>query len=251
MWLYSSGKYEPVHNIRIFEYQPGRKGDYAREFLNGFKKYLHTDAYAGYEKVEETIHCLCWSHVRRYFVEAVPPDIEDISCTIAKEGIIQINELFKIEKELAGFTHEKRKEERLLQEKPLLQAFWSWLETNKNKVLPKSKLGRAINYACVNQNNLQTYLKDGRCDISNNLAENSIRPFTVGRKNWLFSGSPKGARASAAVYSIIETCKANKIDAYKYLIYLFKYLPTLPLIRDPELIDGYLPWNADIQNNCK
>ena len=251
MWLYSSGKYEPVHNIRIFEYQPGRKGDYAREFLNGFKKYLHTDAYAGYEKVEGTIHCLCWSHVRRYFVEAVPSDIEDISCTIAKEGIIQINELFKIEKELAGFTHEKRKEERLLQEKPLLQAFWSWLETNRNKVLPKSKIGRAINYACANQNNLQTYLKDGRCDISNNLAENSIRPFTVGRKNWLFSGSPKGARASAAVYSIIETCKANKIDAYKYLIYLFKYLPTLPLIRDPGLIDGYLPWSTDIQNNCK
>ena len=251
MWLYSSGKYEPAHNIRIFEYQPGRKGDYAREFLNGFKKYLHTDAYAGYEKVEGTIHCLCWSHVRRYFVEAVPPDIDDISCTIAKEGITQINKFFKIEKKLAGFAHEKRKEERLLQEKPLLRAFWSWIETNRNKVLPKSKIGRAINYAYLNQNNLQTYLEDGRCDISNNLAENSIRPFTVGRKNWLFSGSPKGARASAAVYSIIETCKANKIDAYKYLIYLFEYLPTLPLIRDPELIDGYLPWSADIQNNCK
>ncbi len=218
MWLYSSGKYDPIHNIRIFEYQPGRKGDYAQNFLQGYNGYLHTDAYVGYEKVENIKHCLCWAHARRYFVEAIPSDTDELSGTIAQESIKQINKLFAIEKLLIKEPIQNRQKERLQQEKPLLEAYWSYLKINKNKILPKSKLGKAINYALNNQQKLQTYLENGHCDISNNLAENSIRPFTIGRKNWLFSGSPKGAKASAAVYSIIETCKANKIDTYKYIL---------------------------------
>lgn len=251
MWLYASGKYKPKHNIRIFEYQPGRSGSYAKEFLKGFKGYLHTDAYSGYEKVEEVKHCLCWSHARRYFVDALPSDLKDLAGTLGKEGIEKINQLFKIEKKLDAFSPEKRQKERLLQEKPLLQAFWSWIETNKGKVLPKSKLSQAMNYASANRKGLEAYLEDGRCNISNNLAENSIRPFIVGRKNWLFSGNPKGAEASAAVYSIIETCKANEIDANKYLIYLFEHLPNLPFLRQPELLDDYLPWSPEVPNNCR
>ncbi|WP_196611179.1 IS66 family transposase [Pectinatus brassicae] len=250
MWLYSSGKYDPLHNIRIFEYQPGRKGDYAQNFLKGYNGYLHTDAYVGYEKVENIKHCLCWAHARRYFVDAIPSDTDDLSGTIAQESIKQINKLFAIEKILIEESIQNRQKERLQQEKPLLEAYWSYLEINKDKILPKSKLGKAINYALNNQQKLQTYLEDGQCDISNNLAENSIRPFTIGRKNWLFSGSPKGAKASAAAYSIIETCKANKIDAYKYLEYIFKKLPNQPIIHNPALIENYLPWSDEIKNNC-
>jgi len=138
-----------------------------------------------------------------------------------------------------------------LQEKPVLDAFWAWLETNKGKVLPKSKLFKAMNYAQNQRKGLEAFLEDGNCSLSNNLAENSIRPFTIGRKNWLFSGSPKGAAASAAIYSLIETCKANGINEYKYLKYLFETLPNLEFQRNPERLEEYLPWSQDIQEICR
>lgn len=251
MWLYASGKYEVAHNIRVFEYQPGRKGEYPKEFLKEFHGYLHTDAYAGYEKVENIKRCLCWSHVRREFVDALPENLADESQTLCKAGIEQINELFAIEKELETLGQEERKKQRLEREKPALEAFWSWIEINKGKVLPKSKLSKAMAYAQNHKKELENYLEDGNCNISNNLAENSIRPFTIGRKNWLFSGNPKGAKASAAVYSIIETCKANGVDGYKYLCYIFENLPNIEFMRQPEILDQYLPWSPAIQENCK
>ena len=251
MWLYASGKYEPLHKIRLFDYQASRSGSCAKEYLQGFHGYLHTDAYAGYEKVQDVTRCLCWAHARRYFVDAVAPGIDDLSESLAKEGIEQINKLFEIEKELADLSIEERQEQRLQREKPLLQAFWSWIETRKGSVLPKSRLCQAMNYAAANRKGLEAYLQDGRCNISNNLAEGSIRPFTIGRKNWLFSGSPKGATASAAVYSLIETCKANEIDPYKYLIYLLEHLPNEPFQRQPEILQKYLPWSSEVLSNCK
>jgi len=110
-------------------------------------------------------------------------------------------------------------------------------------ILPKSKLGGALNYALNHKRELMNYLEDGNCSISNNLAENSIRPFTIGRKNWLFSGSPKGAAASAAVYSIIESAKANGLSPYKYLYYIFSELPGVQFGQHPEFLEDYLPWS--------
>lgn len=251
MWVYASGKYGATYKIRIFDYQPGRNGNYAKEFLHPFHGYLHTDAYAGYNKVADVTRCFCWSHVRRDFVDALPENIEDEAGTLAKAGIEQINRLFALEKEFEPLDQAERKKQRLLQEKPVLDAFWSWIETNKGKVLPKSKLSKAMNYAQNHRKGLEAFLEDGNCSLSNNLAENSIRPFTIGRKNWLFSGSPKGAAASAAVYSLIETCKANEISAYKYLKYLFETLPNLEFQRDPKLLEAYLPWSPIVQEICR
>lgn len=250
MWLYASGQFETGHAIRIFDYQPTRKGDHASTFLEGFHGYLHTDDYGGYGKVNQVQHCLCWSHVRRKFVDAKPASMSDETGTLVREGMDQIGQLFAIEKTLAGMTAEERKPERLRQEKPLLEAFWVWAESYESKVLPKSKISTALHYALSNKEGLERYLTDGRCAISNNLAENSIRPFTIGRKNWLFSGSPKGAAASACVYSIIETCKANGIDAEKYLIHLFQQLPNVD-ITQPAILEQYLPWNPAIKEICK
>jgi transposase len=251
MWVYASGKYGAKHAIRIFEYQPGRNGKYPQEFLQGFRGYLHTDAYAAYNKVGEVTRCLCWSHVRRDFIDAMPKDVNDEESTLTKSGIEQINQLFYLEKEFASLKAEERKKQRLLQEKPVLEAFWLWIETNKGKVLPKSNLRKAMNYAENNKKGLEAFLEDGNCSLSNNLAENSIRPFTIGRKNWLFSGSPKGATASAAIYSLIETCKANGVKEYKYLKYLLETLPNIPFMRNPELLEDHLPWSEKIQQICK
>ena len=128
------------------------------------------DAYSGYNAVSGVKRCLCYTHLRRAFVEALPPD--------------------------------QKKKERLIREKPLLEAFWSWAEKSAIGELPKSKLSKAFHYALNNREGFWNYLEDGNCSISNSLAENCIRPFVIGRKNWLFSGSPKGAEASAGIYTL-------------------------------------------------
>ncbi len=250
MWVYSTGQY-CKNPIRIFEYQPGRSGKYPQAFLKGFKGYLHTDAYSGYKKIPEITRCLCWAHLRRNFVDALPKDIKSPEATIPSQGITFCNQLFEIEKTLEGLSCEERKSMRLEHEKPVLDAFWTWVDSKKSQVLPKSKPSEALNYAQNHKDDLMNYLKDGNCSISNNLAENSIRPFTIGRKNWLFSGSPKGASASAAVYSIIETAKANSLNPYKYLNFIFSELPGVQFGQHPEFLEDYLPWNQEVQTTCK
>ncbi len=251
MWLYSSGEFEPQHSIRLFEYSATRKGENAVKFLEGYHGYLHTDDYGGYNQFAKAKRCLCWAHARRKFVDAKPTGVDDLTNTLVQKGLDYIGKLFQIEGELKGLSPEERKKLRLEKEKPFLNAFWQWAEESRYKVLPRSKISTALNYALTNREMLETYLKDGKCAISNNLAENSIRPFTVGRKNWLFSGSPKGADASAKVYSIIETCEANGLNVEKYLNYIFKELPKEEYPTHMDVVDKYMPWNPAMQKLCK
>lgn len=250
MWVYSTGQ-AAKHPIRIFEYQPGRGGRYPQKFLKGFKGYLHTDAYPGYNNVEGITRCFCWSHVRRNFVDALPKDTKSPEATLVSQGIVYCNKLFEIEKKLADLGHEERKRQRLEQESPVLEAFWAWSDSVRSQMLPKFKLAAAINYAQNHKAGLMNYLKDGNCSISNNLAENCIRPFTIGRKNWLFSGSPRGAAASAAVYTMIETAKANGLNPYKYINFIFRELPGVQFGQHPEFLEDYLPWIPEVQKLCK
>lgn len=157
MWVYSTGK-QAEHPIRIFEYQPGRSGNYPQKFLNGFTGYLHSDAYAGYKKVDNLTRCLCWSHLRRKFVEALPKDIHSPEATLPGQGISYCNQLFEIEKSLENLTREERKFKRLSQAVPVLDAFWSWANSTQDKVLPKSKLGQALSYALNHKNEFKNYL---------------------------------------------------------------------------------------------
>ncbi|CQR74732.1 Transposase IS66 family protein [Sporomusa ovata DSM 2662] len=250
MWVYSSGQYSQ-YPIRLFEYQPGRSGSYPQKFLKGFQGFLHSDAYSGYNKVPGVTRCFCWAHQRRYFVDALPKDIKDPAATIASQGIEYCNKLFEIERKLKDLCDEERKTERLKHEKPVLDAFWAWIESVRGSILPKSKLADAVKYALNHKEGLMNYLQDGNCSISNNLIENSIRPFTVGRRNWLFSGSPKGATASAVVYSIVETAKVNGLNPYKYLKFIFSELPGVQFGQHPEFLEDYLPWNPEVQKLCK
>lgn len=249
MWVYTTGSHSDKQ-IRIFEYRSGRAGANAAEFLDGYTGFLHTDAYKGYGKVKGITRCLCWSHARRYFTDSLPKDIKSIEATLPKQGLAYCNKLFEIEKELKDISPEKRKEQRLKLEKPVLEAFWSWVDLNMNKVLMKSKIGKALQYVKNQQDGLMAYLEDGNLEISNNLAENSIRPFTVGRKNWLFAGSPKGATASATIYSLVETAKANGLNPYKYLQLLLTVLPKVQFQNNIELLDTLLPWDPKVKEVC-
>jgi len=217
--------------------------------LKDFKGYVHSDGYAGYNKLSGITRCGCWAHLRRKFVEAIPDKkAKDAPLTSAEIGRDYCNQLFKMEEDLKDLTPDEKYSKRLELEKPVLEAFWCWLE-NLN-VLSGSALGKAVTYAKNQKKYMENYLLDGRCSLSNNTAENAIRPFTVGRKNWLFADTPKGATASAAVYSIIETAKANGLNVYTYLEYLLLYMPDTDWRNYPEGLDNLMPWSKAVQEEC-
>lgn len=249
MWLYRTARDEK-HPIVLYDYQPSRSGENAARYLEGFRGYLHTDGYSGYNKLENITRCGCWAHLRRKFVEAIhgkkasgaPP-------TAAETGRDYCDKLFHIEDQLKGLSAGDRYLKRLELEKPILEAFWCWLDSVQ--ALKGSALGKAVAYARNQKPYMENYLLDGRCALSNNAAENAIRPFTVGRKNWLFSDTSKGAEASAAVYSIIETAKANGLNVFTYLEHLLMYMPSIEWQTYPEDLDDLMPWSEQVQAECK
>lgn len=170
---------------------------------------------------------------------------------IAKTARDLCDKLFAIESEHDTLTTEERFNERLAQEKEVFDAFWSWAEKTAPTVLEKSQLGKAFEYAFKRREYLGNYSLDGDCAISNNAAENAIRPFTVGRKNWLFSDTPKGAKASADIYSIVEAAKANGLDVFRYFELLLTVLQSMEFLTNPDILQELLPWNETMQNKCK
>ena len=178
------------------------------------------------------------------------PKDSTVTRTTAGEGVDFCNKLFKIEQDLKNLTPEKRYEIRLQKSKPVLEAFLSWLNSKSKQVLPKSSLGKAIKY-CLNQwPKLEAFLLDGNLEISNNRAERAIKPFVIGRKNFLFSKSPKGATASAIVYSIVETAKVNNLSPFHYLNYVFEALPNIDS-EDHRELDALLPWSESLPSDIK
>ena len=250
MWVYCSMK-DAKNPVRYFEYQPGRGGKYPEAFLKGYDGYIHTDAYSGYNGLSGVKRCLCYTHLHRAFVDALPKDVHTPEASKPAEAILRLNKLFDIEAELEGLSADQKKKERLIREKPLLEAFWSWAEKNAIEELPKSKLSKAFHYALNNRQEFFNYLEDGHCSISNSLAENCIRPFVIGRKNWLFAGSPKGAAASAGIYTLVETAKANGLAPMKYIKYILSDMPGSAFLEHPEYLDDYLPWNPIVKELCQ
>lgn len=249
MWLYRTGN-DGKAPIILYDYQPSRSGDNAASYLKDFKGYVHSDGYSGYNKLDGITRCGCWAHLRRKFVEAIPDKkATDAPLTSAEIGRDFCNQLFKVEESLKDLTPEDRFCKRLELEKPILEAFWCWLESLN--VLKGSALGKAVTYAMNQRPFMENYLLDGRCALSNNAAENAIRPFTVGRKNWLFADTPKGASASAAVYSLIETAKANGLNVFAYLQHLLLYIPDTDWQNHPEELDNLMPWSPEVQEQCK
>ena len=222
MWVYCNGKMND-RSIIIFEYQQTRGGVHPAKFLDGFTGFLICDGYDAYNAVTGTKRCGCWTHTRRHFVEALPKDKSAYSTSVAAKAVSFCDSIYHEEKLLADMTATERYEQRLVKVKPLLDAFFSWLE--EQNVSGKGKLAKAVNYALNEKKYLYTFLEDGNIPIDNNRAENAIRPFAVGRKNWLFNNTERGAKCSAILYSIISTAQANGLDAEKYLTELFSQPP--------------------------
>lgn len=219
MWAYCSGKYEQHRNI-LFEYQPTRNGDHAKRFLGSFSGYLVCDGFDGYNKLDTVKRCGCFAHVRRKFVDALPLDEAAIETSVSAVGVEWCNKIFMLEREMENLTSEERAIKRQEQMKPALDGFFAWVETVN--AAGGSKLAKAIQYAKNEKKYLYTFLEHPDAPIDNNRAENAIRPFCVGRKNWLFSTSTKGAEASAIIYSIAATACANGLNMEEYFASVFK-----------------------------
>lgn len=248
LWLYRTGREGPP--IILYDYRETRAGENPKEFLQGFKGYLQVDGYAGYHKVENVTLVGCWAHARRGFTDALKSlPANSPKPVMATEGLQFCNHLFAIERDLKELEPHDRYEKRLELSKPVLDSFFSWLNIQKQKVLPKSSLGQAITY-CLNQwDKLVAFLEDGRLEIDNNRSERSIKPVVIGRKNWLFSNTPQGAKASAIIYSIVETAIANGLNPFYYLRYLFEQLPNIDLT-DIDALDRLLPWSTTLPITC-
>lgn len=240
MWLYRTGKYSE-HPAVLYEYCPGRSGQNPVEFLKGFSGYLQSDGYNGYDQVPNVTHVGCMAHMKRKFHEAVDALSQNKKTGAAVEGEAYCTALFRLEEKFADLSPEERKQKRLELSKPILDEFIRWGSTRN--AAPKSKLGIALTYLRNNTKELSAYLEDGRLEISNNLAERSIKPFVIDRKNFLFANTPKGATASAVTFSIIETAKENGLNPLKYLTFVFRTAPTLDQTKEDWVLQ-LLPENA-------
>ena len=240
MWLYRTSGCAG-NPIVLYDYQPNRKAENAENFLKGFKGWLHTDGYKAYRGIDGVTVVGCWAHARRKFCEALEVlKEEQRSGSTAATGLDYCNKLYAIERKIKNLSFENRQKERQEQSKPLLDAFFAWAKTLCS-IAPKSKLGKAFYYLNEEEPYLRRYIEDGRLEIDNNRAERSIKLFVIGRKNWLFANTPSGAKASATVFSIIETVKENGLDPYEYLKFIFTKAPNL---KEDESTDVLLPWNA-------
>jgi len=235
LWIYlgCGGRSPPV---AVYEYTPNHQQKWAQEFLKNYSGYLQADAYRGYDKLyadDKIIEVACMAHARRKFVE-----IE----VNAKQGLSALNyigKLYRIEREIRDLNPLAKRAIRKREAKPILKEFKKWLISKSVLVIPKSPLGRAIQYTLSNWTALTRYLANGILDIDNNKAERLMRPVAVGRRNWTFAGSDRGGHAAAVMYSLIETCKQNNINPYDYLRDTLTRLPTT-LNRD---IKNLLPYN--------
>lgn len=238
MWVYCCGTdvLGSNTNIVLFDYHNSRRAQCAIDFLDGYQGYMHVDGYKAYESTQATL-VACLAHIRRKFI-----DVKKVQGK-KKTGKVDvalnlIGKLYGIEKRIKGKSVEDKFAIRQSQAKPVVKTLYDWLIEHKEKIPPKSKLGEAISYSLNQFEKFQRYLEDGRLSIDNNRAERAVKPFVIGRKAWLFSYTNTGANASAILYSLVETAKANNLIVHDYIATCLQQIA-----EEPNDIDALLPWN--------
>ena len=248
MWLYRSGE-QLDSPVVLYDYQTGRDHKCPLAFLEGFEGFLQCDGHSAYKTLSskrpeiELIGCM--AHARRKFKEAldaIPKKKGDNPQKISRpaQALNLIRQLYAIERRIKDRTPEERYRARQSESRPIMDKFRQWLEKQKPRILPESKLGKAITYALNQWPYLSHYLDSGLVEIDNNAAERSIKPFVIGRKNWMFAATVNGANASAVLYSLVETAKANGLEPYAWFRYV---LTRLPQLEKGMCVEHLLPMN--------
>lgn len=258
MWVYLTDEYSGSPRMVLFQYERTRGGYHPVEFLGDeFRGYLTCDGYQAYHGLPEQITVTgCMAHARRRFDEALTPlkkgfTKEQLKETTAYQAMARIGMLYKIEELIRNQSPEERYAERQKQSKPLLEAFFGWLYTLEGSVNRSSKIGEAVLYALNQEKYLKAYLEDGHLSIDNSATERAIKNFAIGRRNWLFSKSIKGAEASATVYSITETALLNGLKPYDYVAYILERMKDLGPFPSKEDLQQLLPWSESIPESCR
>lgn len=246
MWIYLTGD-DGGPGIVLYDYHPGRSGQYAKEFLEGFTGYVHCDGYSGYNTPEDIIRVGCYAHLRRKFFDAIPlKKPEDSPMTAGEIGVSYIDSLFRLERLYKGCSKKERMKIRLEKEKPVIEAFYQWLE--ELHPVKGSKLAAAVTYAKNQKQSLMNFFKDERLELSNSAAERKAKSYVMGRKNFLFHDTVDGAEASAIVYSLVESARANGLNIHQYLYLVLLYMPDY--INEPDGIEDMMPWSEFMKVRC-
>ena len=256
MWVYRTGRMYTERQIVLYEYQKTRNASHPREFLKDFNGVCVTDGYQVYHTIEGEREDLriagCWSHARRRFDEAVKalPRAKQKDSR-AYLALTMIQAIYREEKQLKDLPAEERKNRRQLSVKPLVEAYFTWVRENLPKVPQKSKTWEGFNYSLNQEKYLKVFLDDGEVPMDNNAAEQSIRGFCIGKKNWVMIDTIAGAKSSAIIYSIAETAKANNLKPYDYFEFLLTEIPKHLDDTDRSFLDDLLPWSPSLPENCR
>lgn len=262
-WVHITGELSPVPPIVIYEYQKTRHSDHPKEYYKDFKGILVTDGLEQYHKIAKELEGVknanCYAHARRHFTNAIKAigkgSEEAIKSSIAYQALLRIGTIYKLEENLKTLTVEERLEQRQTSIKPLVEEFFAWLKTvqTDKSVLPKSETARGIQY-CLNQEEyLKLFLTDGEIPIDDSASERALRNFTIGRKNWMTINTIRGAEASAVIYSVTETARANHLNVYYYMRYLLTSIPQMIDENgniDQSELGKIMPWSKTLPTDC-
>lgn len=259
MWAYRTGEYAKDATIVLYEYQKTRNAEHPARFLGDFSGVLVCDGFPGYHKLgreNDTIQVAnCWAHCRRPFSNAVKAlkgkEKKHASRTLAHKALKLISNIYAEDRKAAEMTAEERLDYRRRKVEPLVEAYFAWVREHKDDVPPESETGKGFSYSLNQEAYLKTFLCDGSVPMDNSATERAIRPFTIGRKNWQMIDTIHGAKASAVIYSIVETAKANGLKVYDYLQYLLTKIPEHMDDTNTDFLDDLLPWSPAIPDSCK
>lgn len=263
MWVHLTGELSPVPPIIVYEYQKTRHSDHPREYYKDFKGILMTDGLEQYHKLareqEGFINANCFAHARRHFANAIKAmgkgDQGAMKSSVAYKALVRIGAIYDQEGALKNLSPDERLKERQSSIKPLVEEYFAWIKevVGSGTVLPKTETGKGLQYSINQEEYLKVFLTDGEIPIDDSASERALRNFTIGRKNWMTINTVRGAQASAVIYSITETARANNLNVYYYIKHLLTELPQLMDENgniEQSILEPLMPWSKTLPVNC-
>ena len=258
MFVYRTSEHCKEKPVILYQYGKTRSKSNIQKFLEGFSGILVSDAFSGYkslDKNDENIHsAFCWAHARRDYADALKAlkgDAKELAHdTVAHKALVQIAAIYKAEEALKDLTAEERYNRRQREVKPLVEAYFAWVHEQDPATILSQKTRDGLNYSINQEKYLKVFLEDGNIPIDNSATERAIRPFTIGRANWHIIDTIHGAEASAVIYSLLETAKANKLKIYEYLKHLLAEIPKHMEDTSMDFLEDLLPWSEKLPKEC-
>lgn len=263
MWVHLTGELSPGPKIVVYEYQKTRHSDHPKEYYKDFKGILMTDGLEQYHKLareqEGLVNANCLAHARRHFANAIKAmgkgNGEAVKASAAYKALVRIGAIYDLEGALKNLSPEARLRERQSSIRPLVEEYFAWIKDifRQGLVLPKSETAKGLAYSINQEEYLKVFLTDGEVPIDDSASERALRNFTIGRKNWVTINTVRGAQASAVIYSITETARANDLNVYYYIRHLLTELPQLidgDGNIERSMLEPFMPWSKTLPDDC-